>query len=374
MSPASSVRPGRDRPDTSYVWPESLVRAADSVRIVYLDLNHWIELAKANTGHPDGIRFQAALTAIRSADSSFVFPLSSVHYMEMAGIRDPRQRLDVATVMEEISGFCCLMPRSTVMRLEIEAVVAKRLERPEQLLPIPVLGRGVLQAFGRRGGLQVRTEDGADATDAVRNVWPDGPGAFDAWREDAERRLDRSVLRGPTDAEAPDLHALGWDPTASRRVAIDRAKQEAELDARLAAEPRWRRGRLRDVIAARYVAFEAMQALAEAVGQRGVTLEQLFGTDLDHARGFTDAMPSADVHISLLTAAHSNPQMQWKPNDIFDIDALSVAVAYCDFVVTERHATHLLRSGGIADRLGTTVVATLDELTEVLVHPPAGDR
>ena len=276
MSPAAA-RPGRDRPRSAYVWPRSLLRTADDVRIVYLDLNHWIELAKANTGHPDGVRFQPALEAIRSANELFVFPLSSVNYMEMAGIRDPRQRLDVATVMEELSGFSCLIGGATVMRLEIEAVFTQRLGRPEQLPPIPLLGRGVLQAFGRRGGLQVRTEDGQDATEAARRAWPQGPEAFDAWREEAERRLDRSVLRGPSDAEAPALRARGWDPTASRRVATERAKQEAELDVRLALEPRWRRGRLRDVIAARYVAFEAMHALSEAVAQRGVSLQDVFG-------------------------------------------------------------------------------------------------
>lgn len=93
----------------------------------------------------------------------------------MATIRDPRQRLDVATVMEKISGFPCLMANSLVMRLEIEAVVARYAGRPEQLEAIPFLGLGVLQAFGRRGGLMVRSADD-DVTDATRASWPDGCG------------------------------------------------------------------------------------------------------------------------------------------------------------------------------------------------------
>jgi hypothetical protein len=282
----------------------------------------------------------------------------------MAGIRDPRQRLDVATVMEEISGFSCLMGNSVVMRLEIEAVLAEHAGRPEQLARIPLLGRGVLQAFGRRGGLQIRSTDG-DVTDATPESWPDGPDAFDAWREDAERQLDRTVVRGPTDAEAPVLRAAGWDPTVARRIAGERAKQERKQAERLAAEPRWRRRRLRDVVAARYLAFEAMPMLAEALAHHDMRLEEVAGGDVDDARRSTDAMPSADVQISLLTAAHSNPQTQWAPNDIFDIDALSVAVPYCDVVVTERHAAHLLRAARVTDRLGTPVLATLDELVDV---------
>ena len=341
------------------------MRPPAGVCVAYLDLNHWIALAKANTGHADGRRHQPALEAIRCADQRFVFPLSSAHYMEMAGIRDPRQRLDVATALEEISGFSCLMCNSVVMELEIEAVLADRAGRPEQLGRIPLLGRGVLQAFGSRGGLQIRSTEG-DVTDATRQSWPDGPDAFDACREDAERQLDRTVLRGPTDAEAPALRDAGWDPTVARRIATERAKQEREQAQRLAAEPRWRRGRLRDVVAARYLAFEAMPMLDEALTRHDLQLEEVAGGDIDDARRFTDAMPSADVRISLLTAAHSNPQTQWTANDIFDIDVLSVAVPYCDVVVTERHATHLLRATGAAERLTTRVFATLDEFAEIL--------
>lgn len=78
-------------------------------------------------------------------------------------------------------------------------------------------------------------------------------------------------------------------------------------------------------------------------------------------------MPSADVRISMLTAAHRNPQTRWTPNDIFDIDALSDAVPYCDIVVTERHAHHVLHSAGLPDRVGTMVLASLEDLVAALV-------
>jgi hypothetical protein len=49
-------------------------------------------------------------------------------------------------------------------------------------------------------------------------------------------------------------------------------------------------------------------------------------------------------------------------DDFFDIDALSVAVPYCDVVVTERHAHRILTASGLPDRVGTTVLTTLEEL------------
>ena len=55
------------------------------------------------------------------------------------------------------------------MRLEVEAAVdAIAHPRPEPYAAVPVLCQGVLQAFGRRGGLRVRDESGKDVTEVVR--------------------------------------------------------------------------------------------------------------------------------------------------------------------------------------------------------------
>jgi hypothetical protein len=362
------VRAGVLRTDTEYVWPTPLVSPPEGVRLVYLDLNHWIGLAKAAVGHRDGARHREALEAVREAKrfGSCAFPLSAEHYMEMSGIADPRQRFDVAAVMEELSEFASLVSRTVIMRLEVEAALdSVACPRPEPYAAVPVLCQGVLQAFGKRGGLRFRDESGEDVTDAVRRAWRGGPEQFDPWQADAERQLDRSVLRGPTDAEARELRAVGWDPTTARRGANQRAAQEREQADRLAAEPRWRRGRLRDVVSARYMALEINEMLADALAARHLDLEDVL-PDPESARRFVDSMPSADVCVSLMAAAHRNPQTKWSGNDMFDIDALSVAVPYCDVVVTERHARHALKVAGAPDRSRTALMATLAELEAVI--------
>jgi hypothetical protein len=335
------------------------MRPAADVPVVYLDLNHWISLAKAATGHRDGARYREPLEALRGA--SAVFPLSAAHYMEMAGISDPRQRHDVAAVMEELSDFTCLMSNSVVMRVEVDAAVRRLVPGLRRLhAPTPLLGRGVLQAFGMQGGLRIKSSDG-DVTNETRLRFREGPEAFDEWRADAERQLDRGVLRGPTDDEVPELETLGWDPTAARRVAVQRVQQEREQAERLDDHPSWRRGRLRDLVAVRYLITDADAALNEVLGQHGLRISDV-ADEPQAARTFTDSMPSGDVWISLVTAAHRNPQTQWTTNDIFDIDALSVAVPYCDIVVTENHARSVLHAAGVPDRLRTDVFATLDDL------------
>lgn len=180
-------------------------------------------------------------------------------------------------------------------------------------------------------------------------------------RTEAERTLDRGVLRGPTDEEAPELERLGWDPTYARRIAEERAHQERDQAQRLDTDPHWRRSRLRDTVAARYLINDAEDALNDVLNEHKVRLANI-ATTPELARRFTDSMPGGDVWISLVTAAHRNAQTKWTSNDIFDFDALTVAVPYCDAVVTERHARHLLSAAGLPKRLGAEVFATLDEL------------
>jgi hypothetical protein len=362
------VQAGATRTDSPYAWPPSLLRPCADVRLVYLDLNHWICLARAASRHPEGRRHRDALEALRSARASgdVLFPLSGLHYMEMSGIRDPRQRRDVAGVMEELSDFRTLLSHPSVMRLEIEAALDHyACPNPTPYPPVPILGTGLGHAFGRRGGLRIASEDGEDVTEQARHDWPGGPSAFDEWKVFVDLEFERRLLRGPEDDDVSELEHLGWDPLVARRGAERRAEQEREQAARFAEDPHWRRGRIRDVISARYAAFEIFDMLIEALAERDLQLPSVW-SDPDAARRFVDSMPSGDVWVSLVTAAHRNPMTVWKPNDIFDIDALSLAVAYCDVVATEKHFTHVLDASGAPSRLNTPVVKTLSELVELL--------
>jgi hypothetical protein len=140
---------------------------------------------------------------------------------------------------------------------------------------------------------------------------------------------------------------------------------ELELVDILNNDDQWRRGRIRDVVAARYLANDAVEIVTEAADARGVPLKDLCPT-LESARQLTDGMPGADTYITLRTAAHRNAATRWRTNEIFDVDALSVAVPYCDVVVTGGHAHHVLTTARLPDRVGTKVFRTIDALVELL--------
>ncbi|WP_150244142.1 hypothetical protein [Nocardiopsis quinghaiensis] len=85
------------------------------VPIIYIDMNHFIGMARANTGDvktPRGYRelFDAARKATQQGRA--LVPLSTQHLFEISAINDPRQRKDIANVMEELSGFQYLLGRS----------------------------------------------------------------------------------------------------------------------------------------------------------------------------------------------------------------------------------------------------------------------
>ena len=58
---------------------------------------------------------------------------------------------------------------------------------------------------------------------------------------------------------------------------------------------------------------------------------------------------------------------QWSSNDVYDIDAMALAVPYCDIVVTERACCHALMVAGTDQRMNTVVLRDLTRLPEVLM-------
>lgn len=97
---------GRDRVDVAYVWPHTLRLPERPPKLVYLDLNHLIELAKALAGHRDGEAHVDVLTACLRAveDGRAVFPISDSIYAEIYA-NSPRHllwRLETMALMSDV--------------------------------------------------------------------------------------------------------------------------------------------------------------------------------------------------------------------------------------------------------------------------------
>jgi hypothetical protein len=113
------------------------------------------------------------------------------------------------------------------------------------------------------------------------------------------------------------------------------------------------------------VIIEMMGMVNEALTVRDLESEDVWSDEVA-ARRVVDAMPSGDVCVSLMTEYHRNPQFRWRSNDIFDIDALSVAAAYCDLVVTDKQAADALFRGGVPQRTGSRILTDVNQLRDLL--------
>jgi hypothetical protein len=351
----------------SLVWPRLLEQPADKLNVVYLDLNHWIGLAQASIGHVKGSSFAEALEACRAARSAGLthFVLSGTIYAEMLKIKDPAQRQTLAGVMEELTDFATLVSRVVVMECEISAMLDPFAKMPSPLSQVPLIGRGVRHAFGLNSGITI-TGPAGDDTARVREVMV--AQRFEDIVGQGILKFERSVLRGPSDnQEAADLRAVGWNPESTTQIAETRAEQERYLTNKLDAEQRWRRGRLRDVVSARELHIEFQNILPRALTERGLVLADVI-TDEESARTFVRAMPSSEVSIELKWAWHRNGDKQWTANDIYDIDAMALAIPYCDVVVTEKACHHILSAAGLGERMHTALLHNLNDLPRTLVE------
>ncbi|HXL60459.1 MAG TPA: hypothetical protein VN959_07255 [Mycobacterium sp.] len=115
-------------------------------------------------------------------------------------------------------------------------------------------------------------------------------------------QLERALLEGPPDEDLPALLEQGYDPLAAIKVAQQRAQQEEERRLKLDDDPGWRRGRLRDVVAARELRYELFDIVKAALRRRGLAWGDVLG-DRESLRRFMGAMPSTDVAIGIKTQA-----------------------------------------------------------------------
>jgi hypothetical protein len=85
------------------------------------------------------------------------------------------------------------------------------------------------------------------------------------------------------------------------------------------------------------------------------------------------AMPHMQVAISMKTRYHRDPAHRWTMNDVVDIDAMSVAFAYCDAVFTDKAARAALAYSKELRVFGTFLPRTATELTDWLNRQPRND-
>jgi hypothetical protein len=311
---------------------------------VYLDQNKWIDLSRALHGEPEGDRYRDVLTIAGAAakDGHASFPLSSGHVFETWKARRAEMRQPLAQVMAALSRNHAIAPPWQIVPAELDRAFQRRFGRPFTVLP--------LQPFGF--GMRHRSGDAAlDLDSEVRcAVLEANPGLTDveltAW-------LDTMLLVGPpedlptSDISQPPLGlAQGY-------------RDEEALPKRSAR-----------ALAARML-INLGDPFHEAQVRARVATDDVLGLQAEGLTDFMLDLPSQAGVLELHWLLHDNPENKWAANDLVDITYLSLAVAYCDVVVTEKKWTHLFNRTDLPARFDTRVFNDLTDLTEILLSDGA---
>lgn len=329
---------------------------------IYLDQLHWIHLAQAHTNHQNGEPYKKVyqhLLEQREA-GKIVCPLSLTHYMELSATGSYRQRTDVATVMASLSSFRTIAPTSVLQRAEIEQVLHKRFGKPETPLQPRPFGSGVSYAADgvyRMMKLRSKSSDRESLAAVV--------GGIEKLKEielEATAQAEFAVLRGPHESLVQELRdKYGYAPEEAEKIARQRAANEEELAQRLIADPSLKE-KFDNIVTARYIMREMGNALQPALTKAGMTINDLFARGADDVTHFVHAIPTADVFVTFTKANLKNLHRGWKKNDIHDMDALAVAIPYCDIVVTEKHAHAQMSNAGMGQKYGTKIFRHIEDL------------
>ncbi|MFF1880563.1 hypothetical protein ACFVVC_03725 [Pseudarthrobacter sp. NPDC058196] len=354
----------KQRPDMApfdLVWPPGLTRPATPPALLYLDLNHWINLTKAKLQRGSAERYQALLYECRLAlaERRTRILLSAPLVEEIYAIRDPRQRNDLADLIEELTDFEYMASLVDVRKLELQATLDEMTgTQGLSFSPIPLIGKSLLHAFGKVGGLRLM---GADGEAVDRNTLE--PERLQQLRA-LEHQAERALIAGPSDEEVPGMRERGYAPEVHRESLAGNVRIEQHFADKQLSES-WRRGRLRDVLLAREVNLELNDMLSAELAARHRTLGEVAG-NLKDARRLVLSMPSSCVTVELKTHYHRDAKKRWSVNDLHDINAMSIAVPYCDIVFTDAAARNGLIRAKLHERLNTILPRTPEDLAGIL--------
>lgn len=342
--------------------------------LVYLDLFAIVRMARARRGadaDPAYLElYEAALKA--KHEKRAMFPLSSEHVWELSKITDPKQRAALADIFESLSDFQYMLGRTTIAELEFEAGMAHLMGEDNDTLCLPLLRQTLGNAFGMVGGLKILDKHGEDSSEEVRATM--GDAEYDELMAQMNYLMEHMLLRGPSDDDLVRIRKNpNYQPERAISGQLSRVAFELETKRILDKDPKWRRGRLRDVISAREFVHEWLDMFNRVHLDRIARGLPSFDTGDPKIRNLLASMPHSQVAISVKTRFHQNSNHDWKPNHVVDIDALSVAYAYCEAVFPDKEVRSALVTSRELRVLDTFVprrpqelAAWLDALPEVI--------
>lgn len=305
--------------------------------VVYLDQNHWIELArqqwspeKVPTPHRDG--YGRLLTLAQ--ERAIVLPLSAAHCFETAR-KDGRQRRQLGMSMLQLSRGWQMRAPLKVRREELLCSVSRLHPGSARIRQRPAF---TLDPGALFSSSEYETKESFEVDLHARLTW--APALADAMIED-ERDDDK-------DARAKAEHwAAVHSGIASRMAEANASAEEKWATARMAL--------LADLT-------DELAAVTSTVGlDRGQREAWLAGSEDNFA-----SMPSIARVQQITHRRLCNPQHRWRASDLSDMYFLACAAGYADFLLAEKATSSDLRRAKGRVPSGARICRSPGELVDLL--------
>jgi hypothetical protein len=320
-------------PEDKAAWP----------KVLCLDFNKWVHLARAHYDRSGGEAVKDALRAIRAARDAgkLVVPFGDVNALESQGASDPERRERIIRFLVELSNNLSLLGASTVRDLELARAVGTRLlgQQIDGIRP-QLVGVGLPHMFDPH-------------TRRAEISMPDNV-----------RLLYEAFLRSPEGTVQGLLKSLSREHVQALRA----------LDAKAMGVVQATRDNDRGMAWPERRALELGNAVRGSSGLAGILAaldveEQTFWRWLeqhDNLEQFCRSIPSFEVKAALEFRCARDANKAVDDNDGRDMSFLAVAVPYSNIVVTERQWRGHVEATKLASTYGTRVIDDVRALPEIL--------
>lgn len=313
--------------------------------IVYIDLNHWINMAQGIK--QGGSAFFDRLASLVQR-KKIAIPASVVLLMELLAVKNPDQRKDVGGVIKGLTDRFIIRDFDSVLRMEVANAVAEHFgdKRPFSL-PERAFGFGYLEAFGHvkleiPNGEQVDPQKVAEMLDHYWDII-EGSTALDPML---------AKLSIPKIQEGSDEHKTMIEATR-------RTRDESKGNSFVALKKKYI-GNMAESVARFF--DHAVSDLGLLVNGFPPAMPVEFRTP-----EFLETLPLihvwSDLHLYLY---HKNPEMKVEVNDLYDVSHLAVAIPYCDVVVCDKKMAAVVTSSGLDKAYDTKVFGDLSKAVDCL--------
>jgi hypothetical protein len=314
-----------------------------ATKIVYLDQKCWIDIAKLYYGRAseDGKKLVERIFET-SEKGQTIFPLSISHLDETLHIASSKHRMQLASLMTRLSKGYALQPYvDVVIQAEIENMVLRKVGLHVLDIRSFVLRKGISHLVGAKP--EVKIKDSSMDPKLVHEI-------------------EEKLLHALEDPKTIEL-IMKSSPLKELDQSLEKSITEMERIRRELRKIKDNKRRWRAFLAKNICDF-IVPKLAEISVEYNLP-EHFFIREKPTRRDaseFLDNIPTALCFFTLIFRRDQQFQRLINKNDFNDIWFLTLAIPYCNIVVTEKMWASISRQAKLDKKCNTIILSSINEL------------